>query len=552
MYLFYLSGQQEEKITYVKLADIASLWTDVDEGVNDIVISECDIEKAKADFITFSKTLPPYSHKKTQRIFHTYVLDKIEFFDIESLTIVNKLLLFLERFGDLSSVPSHFKSDSEVNDIAQMHQFDDYKEYLEGKNNYELLKKIKLQDHTLNVIECAVKNYNAVKDKEENIFIQYKDVVISALAHDLGKARNQMMKELVLDDDSYSKKNHTSLSVDYFEKTAKGYSRKSTVIEAINAHHSNNIPSDPLSRILFIADKDARDLESKQIIENLKQSQQEDTKEEQEENKDEGSHSGATEVSIVDNTLKAENIQETENPEITEDHVLDALAKRLLLGSNTEFDDIPEQMEPIVDLSITGTPDMPELWENDIFPDIDIVSANQQFTQDLAETSNENNHEEVVMPKMTDRPPSEDELVKKTLAELKRKIFTFTNNISVGTKCNIELENIASFYHNDFCYFKWSVFRTATEKTLGEKLDGLSANEYIFLFQSKGIIEKASGNNTLSKIEVYNDGQLLGTTNMIIIPASYFNLPKTEKLLQLHFNTIAKYKCLKNISAKRI
>jgi hypothetical protein len=105
---------------------------------------------------------------------------------------------------------------------------------------------------------------------------------IAALAHDIGKIKNpKMLKSVGFDDVIVKDMHHMDLSIEYFKSFVKNlgfYEENEIVIKAIQEHHSSTLPTAKLSKLLFTSDKEARKLESNELISKLKEEAEEKIK----------------------------------------------------------------------------------------------------------------------------------------------------------------------------------------------------------------------------------------------------------------------------------
>lgn len=276
-YYFYTKYQElktKNEVVILKLEDVAYTWVNDKKPNNDekeVVDAEIVKEEKDIQNETTTEHLKYISFKdfSINRFFSTIILKNANEFTKDELTIVLDILKLLETHGGVSSVASKFKNDAEIDWINQIKAFNDYKT---GKQNYELLSKINIKTHTINVADYAVEAFKAFAktNKDEVVLVDLPLVVIAALAHDIGKIVKRVSDVINLPENIIFQNNHTNISIEYFEKIAGKYARKDSVKEAIRSHHQAYAPTDILSKIIFESDKKAREKESKEIIEKIK------------------------------------------------------------------------------------------------------------------------------------------------------------------------------------------------------------------------------------------------------------------------------------------
>ncbi len=153
---------------------------------------------------------------------------------------VNRIMEVLERYGDCPSVVTV------VTDV----------ERAEVTRIGDMLSKVTLRDHTLNVTRIALQ---LLKDTYHNPVGYIPVVIVAALGHDLGKIPEMRSRN------GYVKADHpkTSVSIleDIFQKDMGAHWLK-LVTKVIGEHHQST--TDPLSELLKDADGKARQMEIEQ------------------------------------------------------------------------------------------------------------------------------------------------------------------------------------------------------------------------------------------------------------------------------------------------
>lgn len=279
----YQELKRKNDVIILKLEDIAYTW------VNDkkTVEKQEEVEKQEATEQTVNNTDKIYlEHLKyitfkdfeLKRFFATVIIKNAQEFSKDEISIVLDILKLLDEHGAVSSVAAKYTKDSELEWMNQIQALNDYKS---KEKNYILLSKINMKTHTINVADFSVEAFLTIKKENENevALIDLPIVVIAALAHDIGKITKQVSDIISTPEHIMFLNNHASMSVEYFESIGKNYSRKDSVKEAIRAHHRASVPEDMLSKIIYQSDKKARDKESAEIIEKLKQTNEHQTDE---------------------------------------------------------------------------------------------------------------------------------------------------------------------------------------------------------------------------------------------------------------------------------
>ena len=265
----YQELKRKNDVIVLKLEDIAYTWVndkktaEKQEEVENTVSNTDKIYLEHLKYITFKDF-------ELKRFFATVIIKNAQEFSKDEISIVLDILKLLDEHGAVSSVAAKYTKDSELEWMNQIQALNDYKS---KEKNYVLLSKINMKTHTINVADFSVEAFLSIKKENENevTLIDLPIVVIAALAHDIGKITKQVSDIISTPEHIMFLNNHASMSVEYFESIAKNYSRKDSVKEAIRAHHRASVPEDMLSKIIYQSDKKARDKESTEIIEKLKQ-----------------------------------------------------------------------------------------------------------------------------------------------------------------------------------------------------------------------------------------------------------------------------------------
>lgn len=273
---FYNQIHQRKKIK-IKLEDIAHIWTNEIDDKDDLKVIK---EYKHSAFLIRTINDKVYNSKRLKRFNSENIVNNIKYFKDSELYLIMEILTLLDENLNVSSVPSYDKDKESIYLESQNY----FKEYNTGKTNLELLSRITLVEHTINVVDIAIKEFEVI-DKNEPHTVQslhLATVIITALAHDIGKIKNQkILKNIGLDDVIIKDMHHIDLSNEYFKSMVKNlgfYEENEIVTKAIQEHHSSTLPTAKLSKLLFTSDKEARKLESKDLIIKLKSDAEETIK----------------------------------------------------------------------------------------------------------------------------------------------------------------------------------------------------------------------------------------------------------------------------------
>lgn len=157
------------------------------------------------------------------------------------LTIINALLDLLDEHGDC---PSVVKLNTD-------------REYREIRNSYDLLARISLLDHSLNVAEQMIRNVGKAGARDPEMLMG--KILVTALAHDIGKIPRFMEGK------GYSKGDHPYLSSLVLKRivfTADA-PQQEHILKAIREHHYP--VREGLTYDLRKADQKAREIEAEKL-----------------------------------------------------------------------------------------------------------------------------------------------------------------------------------------------------------------------------------------------------------------------------------------------
>jgi len=226
--LFRAGAADKPVKTKIPLESLSRLWVD-DYGPTEVLPP------------VSSRTLPQFSSKDISEFYRSTLAPYVET-AMYSATIgpaldaIIKVLLILDQEGDCPSVVDA-KGDPEQ---------DDYGSY------FDLLRKVSLRVHSLNVAQEAVTGLNNSGYKEPELILGR--VLVVALAHDLGKIPKFRQGT------GYALGSHPSVSVAVVDPLLTEVANKEEILKAIRDHHhtgSNNM----LVQIIREADRRAREKE---------------------------------------------------------------------------------------------------------------------------------------------------------------------------------------------------------------------------------------------------------------------------------------------------
>lgn len=250
-----LKNRSNCSVKYVHIEDIASIWLQ-NQRIKENIKKEYDAE-AKKEYTAQEKKPPLYVNFKKQRsndLFNNIVMPHIDRLLDEEVDIIIELLRLVEDKGqDTPSVVSFTEKDPETK----------YKKDVlteDGLTSYQILRKVSLYDHTLNVVNSIYEELK--RHSKTNYVLLLGKAIIAALAHDMGKIKKMEERLENVSPEIFSSQPHHQISKIFFMKMYPNYRDRKIVIEAIENHHSIKVPSgNDLIKLLITADKGARDFE---------------------------------------------------------------------------------------------------------------------------------------------------------------------------------------------------------------------------------------------------------------------------------------------------
>lgn len=189
----------------------------------------------------------PWKHKRIASFYAEYVTP-------------NKKVL--ERGGYLQSVEFLLQLLDQYGDCPSVVKLDADREYQQVRNVYDLLSKVTLLDHSLNVAEQMVKNLST-NTKDPDMLMG--KILVTSLGHDIGK-----IPELI-EGQKYAKGDHPYISYLVVKKVIhQGSSpQHDEILAAIREHHYPI--REGFTYELRKADQQARELETEQLALNGEQ-----------------------------------------------------------------------------------------------------------------------------------------------------------------------------------------------------------------------------------------------------------------------------------------
>jgi hypothetical protein len=488
---FYNQIHQKKKIK-IKLEDIAHIWTNEIDDNDDIKVNK---EYKHSPFLIRTINDKEYNSKRLKRFHSELIINNMKYFKDGELYLIMEILTLLDENLKVSSVPSYDKDKENIYLESQNY----FKEYNSGKSNVELLSKISLIEHTINVTHIAIKEFEEIAKKEPHTVhsLHLATVLITAIAHDIGKIKNPKMLKIVGFDDVITKDmHHVDLSIEYFKSFVKNlgfYEENEIVTKAIQEHHSSTLPTAKLSKILFTADKEARKFESKELITKLKEDAEE--------------------------TIKK---YEREQIEIKNNEQIEKLKMQLA-----------EKDKLIKDMSVNKD----NIKTNNIL--------NIENVKEVVSTVNEEDYrvaklikESKVVDDYENLDTKKNENFEKLIEEIKSNINTYTQKgISLIMKEKDLLDNpkefLKSISDENFIYFSYFGLREIFEKIEQRKLsfDEITNHYFNILLKERELVQLFENEQFYGKYEIYtyiDNKDLISNINLIKIPIIKLNLEAND------------------------
>lgn len=247
-------------------------------------------------------------------IIKDYIVEYINAYDENEIEIACVLLAMIEHHGDVPSVVSLFDKDNEKIELEKV-------SITNKKNSYQILKNIKLEQHTLNVVRHIFEI--GLKSDKSMVNIQAPKMLIAALSHDIGKITNfetlNKIHHLNLEEKIFATQHHEFISDLILKNKFPSYKSIDLISEVVKFHHlsiedtEENRVIYSLGTLLKEADSSARKQETREYREKetKKDNSESDKKNEQDNEEEDQSSEQKSSQDYYDDTpiLNQKNIQ---------------------------------------------------------------------------------------------------------------------------------------------------------------------------------------------------------------------------------------------------
>lgn len=165
-------------------------------------------------------------------IIKDYIVEYINAYEENEIEIACVLLAMIEHHGDVPSVVSLFDKDNEKIELEKV-------SITNKKNSYQILKNVKLEQHTLNVIRHIFEI--GLKSDKSMVNIQAPKMLIAALSHDIGKITNfetlNKIHHLKLEEKIFATQHHEFISDLILKNKFPSYKSIDLISEVVKFHH---------------------------------------------------------------------------------------------------------------------------------------------------------------------------------------------------------------------------------------------------------------------------------------------------------------------------
>ena len=165
-------------------------------------------------------------------IIKDYIVEYINAYDENEIEIACVLLAMIEQHGDVPSVVSLFDKDNEKRELEKV-------SITNKKSSYQILKNIKLERHTLNVVKQIFEI--GLKSDKSTVNIQAPKMLIAALSHDIGKITNfetlNKIHHLKLEEKIFVTQHHEFISDLILKNKFPSYKSIDLISEVVKFHH---------------------------------------------------------------------------------------------------------------------------------------------------------------------------------------------------------------------------------------------------------------------------------------------------------------------------
>ena len=486
---FYNQIHQKKRIK-IKLEDIAHIWTNEIDDSDDMKVKK---EYKHSPFLIRTINDKVYNSKRLKRFNSELIVSNMKYFKDGELYLMMEILTLLDDNVKVSSVPSYHK-DKENSYLDSQNYF---KEYNKGKSNVELLSKISLVEHTVNVTQIALEKFHQIEVNQQHTVnsLHLATVIISSLAHDIGKIKSsKILKSIGFDEVITKDMHHTDLSIEYFKSFVRNlgfYEENEIVTKAIIEHHSSIMPVAILSKLIFEADKDARKKESQELIIKLKEEADETIRK-----------------------FEKEKNDKTNNEQI-----------KILKRQLEEKDKLIQNMKVTNDIKINSDKNVEDTKEIE-----NTVSEEEYKIAKLIKVSKVKEPDKLSTKK--------NEKFEKLIEEIKSNINAYTNKgVSLIMKEIDLLDNpkefLKSISDQNYIYFSYFGLKELFEKIEKRKItfDEMKEHEFIKLLKEKELLFYYDEIVYYGKFEIYcniNDNELSSNISLAKIPIIKLNLEITN------------------------
>ena len=291
-----LDNRANCQIQFVDMEKISNIWLDrsdierIEQNKKSSLTNsfyESGMVKTSVLDIVFN-----YRMRNTD-IIKDYIVEYINAYDENEIEIACVLLAMIEHHGDVPSVVSLFDKDNEKIELEKV-------SITNKKNSYQILKNIKLEQHTLNVVRHIFEI--GLKSDKSMVNIQAPKMLIAALSHDIGKITNfetlNKIHHLNLEEKIFATQHHEFISDLILKNKFPSYKSIDLISEVVKFHHlsiedtEENRVIYSLGTLLKEADSSARKQEIREYREKeTKKDNSESDKKNEEDNEEENQSS---------------------------------------------------------------------------------------------------------------------------------------------------------------------------------------------------------------------------------------------------------------------
>lgn len=266
-----LNNRANCQIQFVDMEKISNIWLDRSDierielnKKNSLTNSfyESGMVKTSVLDIVFN-----YRIRNTE-IIKDYIVEYINAYEENEIEIACVLLAMIEQHGDVPSVVSLFDKDNEKIELEKV-------SITNKKNSYQILKNVKLEQHTLNVIRHIFEI--GLKSDKSMVNIQAPKMLIAALSHDIGKITNfetlNKIHHLNLEEKIFATQHHEFISDLILKNKFPSYKSIDLISEVVKFHHLSIADTEEnrviysLGTLLKEADSSARKQEIREFRE---------------------------------------------------------------------------------------------------------------------------------------------------------------------------------------------------------------------------------------------------------------------------------------------